>query len=180
MDLRDKSTCRFLRAGRTNPILAAVRPRGEAGEGKGASPGPVGDGRAVRQKVDEPAEPSAPSSSSQSQPKAPEAANAQTPGDPRFQCSPCGSDEEFFHGADEDCGARVLASPIKPTQAMIDEHEVHRQPFRSWCCFCVRGRAVSVGHSHHIKNDDEQIPTLSFDYGFLGGAPILVVKCRQT
>ena len=161
-------------------VTAAVRPRPEAGEVEGVPPEPAGDGRAVFQRVDVPAEPSAPSSSSQSQPKVPEAAHAQTPGETRSERSPCGSDEEFYHGADEDCGARVLASPIKPTQAMIDDHEVHHQPFRSWCCFCVRGRAVSVGHSHHIKNDDEQIPTLVVDYGFLGGAPILVVKCRHT
>ena len=159
----------FQRKGR--PHKPNLGHRGEAGGVGGVPPEPVGDGRAVRQRVDVPAEPSAPSSSSQSQPKVPEAANAQTPGETRSECS----DEELFHGADEDCGARVLASPIKPTQAMIDEHEVHHLPFRSWCCFCVRGRAVSVGHSHHIENDDEQIPTLVFDYGFLGGAPILLL-----
>ena len=73
-----------------------------------------------------------------------------------------------------------MLAPVKPTQAMIDQHEVHHLPFRSWCEFCVRGRAVSVGYSHRIKNDDEQIHTLSFDYGLLGGAPILVAKCRHT
>ena len=100
--------------------------------------------------MDESARPSAPSSSSESQPKVPEAANAQTECEPFFG-------EQFFRSADEDSGARVLASPVKPTQAMIDEHEVHRSAFRAWRSFCVRGRAVSVGHSHDCIIDPTTI-----------------------
>lgn len=94
--------------------------------------------------------------------------------EPEFaQCEPCGPD-------DEDTLARVRRSPVKPTQAMIDEHEVAHLPVRSWCLFCIRGRGVSVGHSHHIPHDGEQVRTLSVDYGFLGGAQFIAVKDRST
>ena len=82
-------------------VTAAVRPRGEAGEAAGVPLPPAGDGRAVRHKIGEPAERPIPSSSSQPQPKVPEAAKLQTPCEPRFE----GSDDEFSHGAAEDCGA---------------------------------------------------------------------------
>ena len=50
---------------------------------------------------------------------------------------------------------------------MIDDHEVSHLPFRSWCSFCVRGRGQSMGH-FRIDKGDEQVPTVSIDYGFLG------------
>ena len=88
--------------------MAAVRPRGEAGgeDGPIRPPAEVGDGRAVRQRVDEPVRLSTPSSSSQQAQVRVAEVEEFTP------CEPCGP-EEF---EDEDCGARVVASPAKPTQ----------------------------------------------------------------
>ena len=80
---------------------------------------------------------------------------------------------------EEDCGAKVMTAPVKPTQAMIDEHEVHHLPCRSWCSFCVRGRATSVGH-FTVEHDDEQITLLAIDYGIFGGAAFLAIKDRHT
>ena len=75
---------------------------------------------------------------------------------------------------------------------MIEEHEVTHLPFRNWCSGCVRGRVKSIGH-YAVDKDDEQIPTISIDYGFFGRdgeqpeelvtgqkAPVLIVKDRQS
>ena len=69
-----------------------------------------------------------------------------------------------------------MASPAKPTHEMVDAHNVSPLPFRSWCSFCVRGMAVSIGHSHSAPYKDEQIPTIAIDYGFVGGAAFVAVK----
>ena len=73
---------------------------------------------------------------------------------------------------------------MRPTADMVEQHNVSHLPFRSWCSFCVRGRGQSCGH-YQVAKDDEQIPTLIVDYGFLGTRespatelPIVVVKDR--
>ena len=73
-----------------------------------------------------------------------------------------------------------MASPVKPTQEMIDAHNVSHLPFRSWCSLCVRGGAVSVGLSHSAPREDEQTLTIAVDYAFLSGASFIVVKDRHT
>ena len=64
-----------------------------------------------------------------------------------------------------------MVSPTQPTQKMIEEHEVSHLPFRSWCPACVRGRQKSNPHRKQSDEDRdaEQIPVISYDYGFLGG-----------
>ena len=86
--------------------------------------------------------------------------------------------------ADEDGDARAMPAPVRPTPAMIEQHNVSHLPFRNWCPFCVRGRGKSCSHPRQA-HDDEQLPTIAIDYGFLGsadepavGLPILVVKDR--
>ena len=80
---------------------------------------------------------------------------------------------------EQDCGARVMSAPIRPTQEMIEEHNVHHVSLWSWCNLCVRGRGNSVGH-FKVKRDDEQASLLAVDYGFLGGAAFLAIKDRFT
>lgn len=152
--------------------MAAVRRRGEAGSGEGPirPPAEAGDGRAVRPRIDEPVRSSTPSPSSQRAQVSVEKAEEFAP------CSSCGPDDLD----EEDCGAKVMTSRIKPTQEMRDAHNVSRLPFRSWYSCCVRRRAVSVGHSHSAPYGDEQNPTIAVDYGFLGGAPFIAVKDRHT
>ena len=47
------------------------------------------------------------------------------------------------------------------------EHNLTHAAFRSWCPHCVRGRARNAPHKQ-ISRDADAVPTLSFDYGFLG------------
>ena len=104
--------------------------------------------------------------------------------------APAAEDPEALHGEaaqeaeSEDVVSKALRTPIRPTQQMIDDHEVSHLPFRSWCPFCVRGRGQSQGH-FSVDKGDEQVPLVSVDYGFLGTkdspaneCPVLLIRDR--
>ena len=49
---------------------------------------------------------------------------------------PCGEEEE-------ECDERTvkrMQSPLRPTTAEVDDHNLPHFPYRSWCRHCVRGR----------------------------------------
>ncbi len=109
--------------------------------------------------------------------------------EPRWRTGPPRKSEG--DACDEETSSKSLRAPMRPTQQMIDDHSVSHLPFRSWCPACVRGRAKCVPH-HDVGKEDEQLPTVSCDYGFFGEPgeicsgemgsstlPILVVKDRQ-
>ena len=61
----------------------------------------------------------------------------------------------------------------------------HR-PYRSWCKFCVMGRAVNSPHRRSDAQDDLEVSHVSMDYGFLGEreaedqvSPVLVIRERR-
>ena len=41
---------------------------------------------------------------------------------------------------------KVARRPIKPTQAMIQAHELHHADYRDWCDHCRAGKGVSHQH----------------------------------
>ena len=86
--------------------------------------------------------------------------------------------------------SKSMNAPVKPTKAMVEDHEVSHLPFRNWCWACVRGRGKRVHHK--AVNKPEAISTVSVDYGFFGALgetplqsvagkdlPVLVSKDRD-
>ena len=69
---------------------------------------------------------------------------------------------------DENGTSKALIAPVKPTAKMIEDHNVSHIPFRSWCAACVRGRAKSVGQRRAPNHDEDSLPVIAIDYGFLG------------
>ena len=52
-------------------------------------------------------------------------------------------DQDGDDNPDVDAGKTISKSmnaPVKPTKAMVEDHEVSHLPFRNWCQACVRGR----------------------------------------
>ena len=99
-----------------------------------------------------------------------------------FECGVCG----------EETTSKALKTPFKPTQRMIDDHNISHIPFRDRCAACVRGRGKSQKHRLQDKAED-LYPVISMDYGFFGTdeqvkekdigstkLPILVVKDRRS
>ena len=70
--------------------------------------------------------------------------------------------------AEEGAGAKVLPVPVRPTQQEVDLHNATHVPFRSWCPFCVSGKAKSHPHFSKSEERESDIPVVSLDYAFLG------------
>ena len=99
-----------------------------------------------------------------------------------FECHPCeGTDEE-------ETGERhvkKMQSPLLPTPAEIEEHNLTHFPYRSWCRHCVRGRGKEASH---VKSENEpgDVPEFHFDWCFPGGEEafknltVLVGRMRGT
>ena len=58
---------------------------------------------------------------------------------------------------------RISPDPGKPTEQEVSEHNVDHMPYRSWCEFCVKGRATG---EQHRESGGSSIPIIAFDYLF--------------
>ena len=67
---------------------------------------------------------------------------------------------------DEDFGERdvkKMNSPLRPSQAEVDSHNLTHSPFRNWCRHCVRGRGNESPHVQG-KSDVGEVPEFHFDF----------------
>ena len=75
--------------------------------------------------------------------------------------------------------ARPARAPAEPTREEIDAHNVHHEPYRSWCPACVAGRGVDDRHRPEDHAEDA-LSTIGLDYGYLtavqDAAPIVFGK----
>ncbi len=65
---------------------------------------------------------------------------------------------------------KVAPDPGLPTQSEIDDHSADHWPYRSWCEFCVKGRATG---EPHMPGPISSIPIIAFDYLFITRGKIL-------
>ena len=55
----------------------------------------------------------------------------------------------------------------QPSEQEVKEHMINHMPFRSWCPFCIKGKAGS--NAHRKRSEDESgVPVISIDYAFMG------------
>ena len=100
------------------------------------------------------------------------------------------NDSNIHDGMSGKTVSKSMNAPVKPTKAMVEDHEVSHLPFRNWCQACVRGRGKSI--HHRAVDKPEAISTVSVDYGFFGAPgeaplqsvagkdlPVLVSKDRD-
>ena len=60
-----------------------------------------------------------------------------------------------------------LPVPEMPTRSEFEVHCETRVLYRTWCRHCVEGRGHKRGRNVQ-KNEDRRVPTISFDYVFVG------------
>ena len=98
--------------------------------------------------------------------------NSDTGADAEFDCGICGQGEDPPHEG-EARRPRLPADPGRPTQREVDEHEVCHIPFRSWCPYCIKGKAVSSPHKGSAYREEglkiTGVPTISLDYCWADG-----------
>ena len=63
---------------------------------------------------------------------------------------------------------RVPTHGYKPSQEEVDKHNACHIPFRSWCPFCVAGKAKNEPHrpTEELRAGDTNV--VQIDYTFLG------------
>ena len=59
---------------------------------------------------------------------------------------------------------RVSPDPGQPTPQQLEQHRVTHTPFRSWCKWCVMGRARG---SPHQQSEDRSMPIVGLDYFYI-------------
>jgi len=52
----------------------------------------------------------------------------------------------------------------QPNQEEYDEHMRTHMPFRKWCPHCVKGKRKNDPHKTPLEKEDQEIPTMSWDY----------------
>ena len=86
--------------------------------------------------------------------------------------------------------AEGLRSPMRVTKIMRDIHERTHTPFRSWCRYCVMGRAMNTAHKKNHDSEEEErskVPRISMDYFYMSkedeeetNNPVLVALNEST
>ena len=64
--------------------------------------------------------------------------------------------------------AKVARAPVRPTEEEVEIHNATHVPFRSWCPFCVAGKAKVNSHLQKDVDRPSDVPVISLDYAFLG------------
>ena len=96
-----------------------------------------------------------------------------------------GEEEEGEEEAEERLVPRCMRSPSEPSMAEREAHMATHLPFRSWCKFCVQGRAENPPHQKS-ENEEVNTPEIQMDYCFTRkeheeeNITILVVKDRNS
>ena len=70
--------------------------------------------------------------------------------------------------AEEGQNAKVANKPMMPSQEEVELHETTHIPFRSWCPFCVAGKAKANPHMSQGECQPCGVNIVSIDYAFLG------------
>ena len=65
---------------------------------------------------------------------------------------------------------RGVRDPRAPTPQERAEHELHHANYRECCRACVRGRGIAAPHrkQHKDPDDPDGVPSVHFDYCFMG------------
>ena len=78
------------------------------------------------------------------------------------------NEEDENPDENENVPPRMFASPTAPSRQEAQEHAITHLPFRSWCPFCLMGKAKCSPHRRGIDHSDDAIPMVAFDYCFMG------------
>ena len=66
---------------------------------------------------------------------------------------------------------RTGPSPVKPSAEEVEAHRITHYPFRSWCQWCVWGKAL--GEQRHASTHEHTIAIIGVDYFYLTGSDIV-------
>ena len=84
-----------------------------------------------------------------------------------FRCEPCGgSGAVVINNEEETAKLKAAASPVRPSQAEVEEHRPTHLPYRNLCPECVAGRGLGEQRGRHTGRCHD-IPRVGIDYWFI-------------
>ena len=83
-------------------------------------------------------------------------------------CAPCDLSRDLCDLGEEGEGARTIKPGFKPSVEEVNNHNLTHIPFRSWCPFCVAGKAKDNPH-FRVDQEDIDMNVIDMDYMFLSG-----------
>ena len=69
---------------------------------------------------------------------------------------------------DEGQEANVPKYGFRPTPEEVEKHNMTHIPFRSWCAYCVAGKAKTDAHKQSELCKPDGVNVVSLDYAFMG------------
>ena len=77
-----------------------------------------------------------------------------------------GDDMESEHGEGRE--PKIKSKPELPSELEVERHyAANHCPYRNWCKHCVMGQAPNTGHRSIEREEEDQVSTVSIDYGYL-------------
>ena len=73
--------------------------------------------------------------------------------------------ESSEENAEEAVSSKKFPDPKLPSPEEVAAHRIDHPPYRSWCKWCIMGRAL--GEQHKSREDVSTIPVVGMDYFFL-------------
>ena len=92
------------------------------------------------------------------------------------KCSDCGQlrqKREYMATIEESQEAtepQLVNVSHKPTPEEVEAHNATHMPYRSWCKYCVAGKADADPHKHAVEEKSSEVPIVSMDYCFMSGS----------
>ncbi len=84
-----------------------------------------------------------------------------------FRCEPCGgSGTVVINNEEETAKLKAAASPVRPSEAEVEEHRLTHLPYRNWCPECVAGRGLGEQRGRHAGRRHD-LPRVGIDYWFI-------------
>ncbi len=69
--------------------------------------------------------------------------------------------------------AEVACKPCMPTEEEVEKHNATHIPFRSWCPYCVAGKAKCNPHFKKDGDRPSSVNVVSLDYAFIGDKSVV-------
>ena len=76
---------------------------------------------------------------------------------------------------EEAADLKVATSPVRPSAAEVEEHDITHIPYRSWCDACARGRGLGEQRGRHAGRVHE-VPRVGIDYWYITSGSVKLRK----
>ena len=91
-------------------------------------------------------------------------------------CSDCGPESKGCNNINtveenrESLDPNLISTSYRPTPEEVEAHNAIHMPYRSWCKYCVAGKADADPHKRTEEDKQSAVPIVSMDYCVMSGS----------